>query len=281
MEAQGSDQVMSKKWLFLDTGRHTPAYNMALDEYLLQRGADGRKQPVLRFYGWDPPGLSIGYFQKTTDRVDRSGIRAHGFRLVRRLTGGLAVLHHDELTYSVVLPEDYPGMPGSVVGAYRVLSAGLLEGFRALDLSADLAIPNKSHETSHSPVCFEEASWYELVVEGRKAAGSAQTRQRGMILQHGSIPLTVDENELFDCFQYENERIKERARRAFGGKAVTLDRLAHRKVTLDEVKQAFYHGFEIGLGIQLVPVDLTEDEEREVLALAHSKYESDEWNYSR
>lgn len=272
---------MDKKWLFLDSGQHTPSYNMALDEYLLQRGAEGRKQPVLRFYGWDPPGLSIGYFQKTAGRVDQDGIRAHGFRLVRRLTGGLAVLHHNELTYSVILPEDYPGMPGSVVGAYRVLSAGLLEGFRALGLTAELAIPKQNHEASHSPVCFEEASWYELVVEGRKAAGSAQTRQKGMILQHGSIPLTVDEEELFDCFHYDSERIKERAKRAFGGKAVTLERLAGRKVTLDEVKQAFYHGFEKGLGVKLIQMELDKDEERKVVALAQSKYESDEWNYSR
>lgn len=269
------------EWLFIDSGIQSPAYNMALDEYLLECGAKGRKQPVLRFYGWNPPGLSIGYFQKTSGRIDLDGVHKRGAVCVRRLTGGLAVLHHDELTYSVIIPEDYPDMPRSVVGAYRVLSRGLLEGFRTLGLDADLAIPENKLGSSHSPVCFEEASWYELVVEGRKAAGSAQTRQKGMILQHGSIPITVDEDELFDCFQYANERIKERAKRAFSGKAAALEDLLGRKVSIDEVKQAFYHGFEKGLGIHLNPLVLTEEDKREVLLLARNKYETDQWNLSR
>ncbi|MCO7176075.1 biotin/lipoate A/B protein ligase family protein [Sporolactobacillus kofuensis] len=273
--------MTEQKWLFIDSGIHTPAYNMALDEYLLECGAKGRKQPVLRFYGWDPPGLSLGYFQKTTGRIDLEGVHAIGAECVRRLTGGLAVLHHQELTYSVIIPEDYPEMPGSVVGAYRVLSKGLLEGFKAMGLHAELAIPDDNFGRSHSPVCFEEASWYELVVEGRKAAGSAQTRQKGMILQHGSIPIAIDENELFACFHYAGERQKQRAKRAFSGKAVALKDLLKRDVSIEEVKRAFYSGFEKGLGIQLNPITLSEEEEQEVLYLAKKKYESEQWNLSR
>lgn len=273
---------MSKRtWLFINSGTHTPSYNMALDEYLLDREASGSKRPILRFYKWDPPGLSIGYFQKTRGRINRNGLQQHGIRLVRRLTGGLAVLHDDELTYSVILPEDYPGMPESVVGAYRVLSSGLLEGFRALHLHAELAIPERKSQKSHSPVCFEEASWYELVVEGRKAAGSSQTRRRGMILQHGSIPMSVDDKELFDCFSYPSERVRERAQRAFGGKAVTLGDLTGREMTAEEVEKAFYYGFERGLDVNLETSELTGDEDRLVRELARSKYESDSWNFSR
>ncbi|RYL95697.1 lipoate--protein ligase family protein [Sporolactobacillus sp. THM7-4] len=272
---------MNGKWLFLDSGQQSPAYNMALDEYLLEYREHGEPRPILRFYGWDPPGLSIGYFQKTKGRIDMDGVRRHGFRLVRRPTGGLAVLHDDELTYSVILPESYPGIPGSVVGAYRVLSAGLLEGFRALNLKADLAIPEQNREASHSAVCFEEASWYELVVEGRKAAGSAQTRQKGMILQHGSIPLSVNLDKLFDCFVYKNEQVKERAKRAFVDKAVSLEMLSGKRPPLSEVKRAFYRGFERGLGITLEQGELTAKEEQKVRELARTKYESDEWNFSR
>ncbi|MCO7127285.1 lipoate--protein ligase family protein [Sporolactobacillus shoreicorticis] len=273
--------MKEKEWYFIDSGIHSPVYNMALDEYLLECGAKGRRQPVLRFYGWNPPGLSIGYFQKTAGKIDWEGTKAHQVTCVRRLTGGRAVLHHDELTYSVVIPEDDPDMPHSIVGAYRVLSKGLLEGFRAMGLSADLAIPSAKPGSAHSPVCFEEASWYELVVEGRKAAGSAQTRQKGMILQHGSIPISVDEDELFDCFYYANTKLKERAKRAFSGKAVALEDLLGRKVDLAEVKKAFYHGFEKGLDIQLQPLILTEKDVRNVLALAEQKYETDQWNKSR
>ncbi|WP_010631402.1 lipoate--protein ligase family protein [Sporolactobacillus vineae] len=273
--------MRQRTWLFIDSGCHTPSYNMALDEYLLDREASGSRRPILRFYQWDPPGLSIGYFQKTRGRISREGLKKRGVRLVRRLTGGLAVLHDHELTYSVILPEDYPDMPTSVVGAYRVLSAGLLEGFRALHLHAELAIPERKSQKSHSPVCFEEASWYELVVEGRKAAGSSQTRRKGMILQHGSIPLSVDDGKLFDCFSYPSARVRDRAQQAFGGKAVTLEELTGRKLTLEEVGKAFYHGFEKGLGIELKKSELTVDEDRSVNALARSKYESESWNFSR
>lgn len=265
----------------MNSGVHTPSYNMALDEYLLDREAASSKRPILRFYQWDPAGLSIGYFQKTRERINREGLKKHGIQLVRRLTGGLAVLHDHELTYSVILPEEYPDMPRSVIGAYRVLSAGLLEGFRALHLNAELAIPERNAQKTHSPVCFEEASWYELVVEGRKAAGSSQTRRRGMILQHGSIPLTVDDGKLFDCFSYPSDRVRDRAQRAFGGKAVTLEELAGRKLTIEEVAKAFYHGFEKGLNIELKAFELTDGEDQSVRELARSKYESESWNFSR
>lgn len=274
----GGRGFMPHHWLFIDSGRHTPAYNMAMDEYLLEKEAQGERRPVLRFYEWDPPGLSIGYFQKTEGKINREGLSRHGIQMVRRLTGGLAVLHHNELTYSVLLPEDYPGMPRSVVGAYRILSGGLLEGFRNLGLSAELAVPEKKKGTSHSPVCFEEASWYELVVEGRKAAGSAQTRQKGMILQHGSIPLTVDLDELFDCFQYPNDRVRERAKKAFAGKAVALEELAQKKMTLAEVKKAFYHGFEKGLGVTLDSWHPTAEDERQITGIAEAKYATEKWN---
>ncbi|MFX3618948.1 MAG: biotin/lipoate A/B protein ligase family protein [Sporolactobacillus sp.] len=271
----------TKEWYFMDSGIHSPAYNMALDEYLLDRGRTGDRVPILRFYQWDPPGLSIGYFQKTAGRIDKNGLQNHGFELVRRLTGGLAVLHHEELTYSVVIPEGDPSMPHSILGAYRVLSRGLLEGFHALGLQAELATPEPKKNAGHSPVCFEEASWYELVVEGKKAAGSAQTRQKGMILQHGSIPLHVDQNELFDCFVYANERVKERAKHAFSGKAIALDQIAGRTLTMAEVKQAFSNGFMKGLGISLKPLVLTEADKQSVEELADKKYAAEAWNYAR
>lgn len=274
---------LRKKWFFIDTGSHTPSYNMALDDYLLERGRQNGQLPVLRFYGWNPPGLSIGYFQKTTGRINRAGVAAHGFELVRRLTGGQAVLHHDELTYSVIISESDPSMPHSVVGAYRVLSRGLLEGYRNLGLQAELAIPDSSLQKAreHSPVCFEEASWYELVVAGRKAAGSAQTRHHGMILQHGSIPLHTDPDELFDCFDYPSARVRTRTQAAFGDKAIAIDEAIGQRVSLETVKTAFYHGFETGLNITFQRLELSAEDQRAVKRLAEEKYASELWNYSR
>lgn len=270
-----------EKWLFIDSGACTPAYNMAMDEMLVEWHSKGLIAPVIRFYGWNPPGLSVGHFQKVAGRIDCEAVKAHGFELVRRSTGGRAVLHDDELTYSVIVSEEHKKMPKSVTEAYRVISTGLLEGFRKLGLEADFAIPEGKIGVTNSPVCFDEPSWYELVVSGRKAAGSAQARQKGVILQHGSVPLTFDEDALYDCFIYPNERVRARAQRGFGDKAVAMNSVMNRKVSLDEVKDAFYEGFEKGLDIQLVPYALNADQEKIVRELAQSKYQSDEWNYYR
>ncbi len=272
---------MTETWVFLDTGYHTPEFNMALDESLLNWHSQGLIPPVLRFYGWDPPGLSLGYFQKSKGKIDIEATHNHGYRIVRRPTGGRAVLHDNELTYSVIVAEEHEKMPKSVTEAYRVISQGLLEGFSGLGIQADFSIPEGKLGQTNSAVCFEEPSWYELIVEDRKAAGSAQTRQKGVILQHGSIPIDVDEVALFDLFVYPNERIKERARRSFGGKAVAINDVLEDKKNLADVKAAFKSGFEKGLGVKLEPYTLTKEQLEEVETLAKTKYSDDSYTFSR
>ncbi|MFQ3543396.1 biotin/lipoate A/B protein ligase family protein [Halobacillus rhizosphaerae] len=270
-----------ESWYFVDSGHCTPAINMAIDEALMNWHSEGKIPPVLRFYGWAPAGLSVGYFQKVKGKIDLEGVKRHGFELVRRQTGGRAVLHDQELTYSVIVSEDHEDMPASVKEAYLVLSKGLLEGFKNLDINAEFAVPEGKLGTTGSAVCFEEPSWYELIVEGKKAAGSAQTRKKGVILQHGSIPIDVDDMKLFDMFIYKNERIKERARRAFGDKAVSINSVLDSPVTFDETKKAFHEGFEKGLGIQLQPFHLSDEQWDEVYKIAEERYNNDAWNYAR
>ncbi|MCA1012207.1 biotin/lipoate A/B protein ligase family protein [Halobacillus halophilus] len=268
-------------WYFVDSGHCTPAMNMALDEALMNWHRQGEIPPVLRFYGWAPAGLSVGYFQKVKGKIDLEGVERHGFELVRRQTGGRAVLHDKELTYSVIVSEDHPDMPASVKDAYLVLSKGLLEGFHNLGIEAEFAVPEGKLDTTGSAVCFEEPSWYELIVEGRKAAGSAQTRKKGIILQHGSIPIDVDDVKLFDMFIYKNERIKERARRAFGDKAAAINQLLDNNVTFDQTKEAFKEGFEKGLDIHLEPFELSDEQWKEVERIAEERYRTEKWNFSR
>jgi len=132
-----------------------------------------------------------------------------------------------------------------------------------------------------SAVCFDAPSWYELVVEGRKVAGSAQTRQKGVILQHGSILLDLDEDKLFSLFKYSNERVKERMKKAFKDKAVAINAISPRRITLEEAKEAFNKGFAEGLNIDLESYQLTEEEIAYVQKIAKERYESDEWNFKR
>ncbi|MDQ0299599.1 lipoate-protein ligase A [Salibacterium salarium] len=273
-------------WYFIDSGNCSPAYNMAMDEMLLQWHSDHQIPPVVRFYGWNPATLSIGYFQKVHKEIDLTAVESHHLGFVRRPTGGRGVLHDKELTYSVIVSEDHPQMPATVTEAYRVISEGILQGFRHLGLNADFSVPRTKDEENElkkprSAVCFDAPSWYELVVEGRKIAGSAQTRQKGVILQHGSIILDMEEDKLFDLFQYPSERVRERMQKGFKNKAVAINELTSSPVSMREVSDAFHKGFADGLDVDWQPYTLTEEEDQLVRQLAQQKYESDEWNYRR
>ena len=273
-------------WRFIDSGECSPSFNMALDEALLEWHSQGKIPPVIRFYGWNPPTLSVGYFQRVEKEIDLDAVKEHNLGFVRRPTGGRGVLHEHELTYSVIVSEDHPEMPTTVTEAYRVISEGILKGFHHLGLEAYFAVPKTSEERDalknpRSAVCFDAPSWYELVVEGRKVAGSAQTRQKGVILQHGSILLDLDEDKLFSLFKYSNERVKDRMKKAFSSKAVAINEISQRQITLDEAKEAFYKGFSEGLNVDLQPYELTEEELAYVNTLAKDRYESDEWNFKR
>ncbi|MGO4887125.1 biotin/lipoate A/B protein ligase family protein [Anaerobacillus sp. MEB173] len=277
---------MKQKWYFIDSENCSPEYNMALDEALLNWHSQGKIPPTIRFYGWNPATLSIGYFQKVEKEINLEAVNKYNLGFVRRPTGGRGVLHDQELTYSVIVSEDYQGMPETVTEAYRVISEGLLEGFKLLGLDAYFAIPRSQEEKDalknpRSAVCFDAPSWYELVVEGRKVAGSAQTRQKGVILQHGSIILDIDEDKLFDLFKYPNERVRERLQRNFKNKAVAINELREERITLNEAREAFKNGFEKGLKIELVPYQLSEAEEKEVQKIAMERYSNDEWTFRR
>ena len=278
--------MVQETWAFIDSGNCSPGYNMAMDEMLLQWHSEGKIPPVIRFYGWNPATLSIGYFQKAEKEINIHKVKESGLGFVRRATGGRAVLHEHELTYSVIVTEDHKNMPKNVTEAYRVISEGILKGFQNLDFNAYFAVPETEEDRNKlkdpkSSICFDAPSWYELVVEGRKVAGSAQTRQKGVILQHGSILLDLESEKLFDLFLFKNERLKERMFESFKNKAVAINDLSDRIITLEEAKVAFKNGFSEGLGVTLQDYQLSEGQQNDILKLSKEKYESDEWNFMR
>ncbi len=276
---------MTETWHFINTGSHDPYYNMALDEALLNFVSRGEIDPVIRFYTWNPPTLSIGYFQRLSKEIDIDKVKEKGYGLVRRQTGGRGVLHDKELTYSVIVPESHPDMPKTVTEAYRVISEGLLEGFKSLGFDAYFAVPRSKEEREklkqpRSSVCFDAPSWYELVVEGKKIAGSAQTRQKGVILQHGSILQDVDIDDLFDMFIFKNDRLKAKMKEAFVEKAVAINDLSDSHVSLTEMEVAFKEGFKKALGLEYQPLELTVAQQEEVKAL-EEKYRSEAFLYRK
>lgn len=276
---------MTETWNFINTGSNDPYYNMALDEALLNFVSRGEIDPVIRFYTWEPATLSVGYFQRLTKEIDIEKVKEKGYGMVRRQTGGRGVLHDKELTYSVIVPESHPDMPSTITEAYRVISEGLLQGYKELGLEAYFAIPRSKEERDklkqpRSAVCFDAPSWYELVVEGRKIAGSAQVRQKGVILQHGSLLQDVDVDDLFDMFIFKNDRLKEKMKKAFVDKAIALNDISEKNFTIAEMEIAFEKGFKKGLNVDFKPLTLTEVQQEEVNELIQ-KYKSDEWNYRK
>ncbi|WP_017548874.1 lipoate--protein ligase family protein [Salinicoccus carnicancri] len=277
--------MLERVWYYIESHKNDAAYNMALDELLMEKVRNRELPAVLRLYEWKTPTLSLGYFQKVQKEIDLERVESYGYEMVRRATGGRGVLHDKELTYSVVLPESYEGMPDSITESYRVISAGLMEGFRNLGLDAHFSVPQTKEQRKEltnirSSVCFDTPSWYELIVEGRKIAGSAQTRQNGVIMQHGSILLDVDIDHLFDMFKYQNERFKEKMKAAFSEKAVAINDISEKQFTVDMLYPAFKYGFETGLNMATKPYQLTDDDLGRLEEIS-SKYTSDEWNFRR
>lgn len=264
---------MQEEWGFLDTGHRDAATNMALDESLLNWHRQGEIPPTLRFYGWTKPSLSVGRFQKVENQINFEAVERYACDFVRRLTGGSAVLHDDELTYSIVVTEAHPNIPKTVPEAYYILTKGIMEGYRNLGIRAEYAYPTeRMTKKDRSSVCFEQVAYYEVVVDGKKLSGNAQTRKDGILLQHGSIPMRINEEMLFDLFSFPSEDIRKQQQAAFATKAIAIERITNKQHTYQQLAEAFYKGFETGLGVKFTPITLTDRQWAEVHQLAQTKY---------
>ena len=245
-------------------------WNMAVDEAILQAVARGEAPPTLRFYDWSPACLSLGYGQRAAD-VDFDAVARQGWAVVRRPTGGRAILHVDELTYSVALPGDEPLAAGDILDSYRQISQALVHGLALLGAHA-LAEP-QSERARGGPVCFEVPSHYEITVGGRKLVGSAQVRRYGGVLQHGSLPLHGDLGRICQALFYADEAARAEAQRQVRARALTLaEACGGRDFTWQEAAAALAAGFNRVHGIQLAPAKLTPNEYREARRLAAEVY---------
>lgn len=256
------------------------AWNMAVDEVLLEACGRGGSLPTLRLYAWDPACLSLGYAQPVSD-VDLERLHARGWDLVRRPTGGRAVLHVDELTYSVIGPLDEPRLAGTVLESYNRLAAALVEALRLLGLPVEVQERASGPNRSPNPVCFEMPSTYEITVGGRKLVGSAQARRREGVLQHGSLPLTGDLTRILQALAFPDEASRQRAAGRLLERATTVETALGRVVTWDEAAAAFRSAFRNALSLDLEPAPLTEAESRRAEELAAQKYAHPDWTGSK
>jgi lipoate-protein ligase A len=246
---------------------------MAVDEALLEAcrnlSAPPGSRPVLRLYGWSVPTLSLGRFQDALQSVDQGFCRDRGIPLVRRPTGGAAVLHDREVTYAVVGRVGEPPFAGSVLETYRGIAEGIARGLRLLGVEPDLPAAAPARRVAErSAQCFAEASSYEITFAGRKVVGAAQVRRRGAALQHGSILLEANEG-LFD-----------EATGGTGGKRrgwSTLRELLGRRVGTEETAVAVARGIGEAFQVKWIFSELSPTETRLADQLRARKYLSAHW----
>ena len=243
---------------------------MALDEALAATARAGGP-PTLRLYGWDVPSVSLGRFQPVED-LELSALK--GIPYVRRPTGGRAILHGDELTYSFTAPLGLEGMGGGLLETYGVLSQAFMHAFSSLGIQALGGVRGKhAVGNDNNPLCFSSASFGEISSGGRKIIGSAQRRWTDGLLQQGSIPLSLDHGGMARVFRgLDAEEIK--------GSMAGLRELAPR-VTLEDLEKAVVEGFARALSLDPDPSGPEEKEKGFASRLQKEKYSHRSWTHSR
>ena len=267
---------MADRWRLIRHGPATGAVNLAVDEAIARAVAGDLVPPTLRFYAWEPPCVSLGRHQPLA-AVDVARCAQLGYDIVRRPTGGRAILHTDELTYSVAARQDDPLMSGLVLDVYLRLAGGLVEGLHRLGVEAEPAPGTSRPGPDVSAACFEVPSAYEIMADGKKLMGSAQNRRAGFVLQHGSLPLWGDLTRLIECLVLSSEAESNSLRRSLTEHATTLEKAAGRAIAFEEARDAIAAGFESALGIELLPDDLTPAEQTWALELVQAKYGHPDW----
>ncbi len=264
----------SATWRLLVTPTTDGATNMATDEAIVRAVTAGLVQPTLRLYAWEPPCLSLGRGQPGSE-VDQTACARDGVDVVRRPTGGRAILHADELTYSVVAPLEEPRLVGDIITSYRRLSRALLAALR--HLGADAESRSTQHVTplrDTNTVCFEVPSHYEITtIDGRKLVGSAQMRTSDAVLQHGTLPLVGDIARI--CRYLVEPPVPEQVR----ARATTLEGVVGRPVIWDEAAEAMVVGFRTALNLTLARGELTEEEQAWTAELRDRKYANAAWTW--
>jgi len=263
-------------WRLLVHGAATGAENMAVDEAISRAVAEGLAPPTLRFYAWEPPCISLGRHQ-SLNALDIDRCRALGAGIVRRPTGGRAILHTDELTYSLVAPPDHPLLSGMVLESYLRVSAGLVAGLARLGIRAEPAPGVSRPGPDVSAACFEVPSAYEIVADGRKLLGSAQSRRAKVVLQHGSLPLRGDLTRLVECLALPSATEREALRRSLTEHAATVEQLTGRQVSYEEAVEAMIAGLTSALELSVTPGALSDAETAWAVELVFQKYGNREW----
>lgn len=246
------------EWRLVPEGQFDAFTNMALDEAIQERVADGA-DPVIRFYRWEPAAVSIGYFQRLREEVDVKQCAADGIDYVRRRTGGGAVYHDPdgELTYSVIAPESV--YPSDIEESYRAIIDRVIDGFSRVGIEATFAPIN------------------DVEVDGRKLSGNAQTRRDGVLLQHGTLLYDLDPERMFTALSVDAEKIADKQLERARDRVATVTSLSD--ASMEELREAMIEAFTAGRAFR--ESEYREAELERAGELAEDRYATDAWNFKR
>jgi len=254
---------MKHSFRVLKTGFDSAYFNMGLDEAILGSVAEGLSAPTLRLYGWNPSAISIGYFQGVGEELDVDACGRQGVDIVRRITGGGAVFHQSELTYSIAIPEGHPLAPKSILDSYATICQGITAGLGELRIQAEFAPIN------------------DIVSGGKKISGNAQTRKRGCLLQHGTVIIRVDVDKMFSLLKVPKEKALGKLIEDVKARVTSVSEILHSEISFDDVADAILKGFVKALEMdpsETAPTALELDEARR---LAREKFSTPAWIFRR
>lgn len=265
-------------WRLLPYQTYNAFENMAIDEAVFCETIKNKQPPTLRFFGWCPSAVSIGYFQELKNEINVERCRSTGVDIVRRITGGKAVYHQAEVTYSLAAGNSDRLFPDDLVRTYEIISLCLARGLSELGIHAHLAKAGALNKRpDRTPCCFAQPSGNELLVSGRKICGSAQMRTHGGFLQHGSLLMSFDPVETAAL-------ILSPATTQPAGKlsncVTAVNEVISSPVSPEALCTFLQKGFSEELGIVFSDGRLTPAEKASSGRLV-KKYKSDAWNWDR
>ena len=254
---------MTEEWRLLVTGANTAARNMAIDRVVLETNSEGKAPPTVRFYEWTPPAISIGYFQSLVEEVDLSMCEKYGVDYVRRITGGGAVFHDNELTYSIVIPETHKDISKNIMESYGRICGAIINGLKNLNI-----------HSIYKPI-------NDIITNGKKISGNAQTRKFKTVLQHGTVLMDVDVEKMFSLLRVPDEKIRDKLISDVKDRVTSINHILKKDVSFENAAYAMKKGFEEEFNVNLVLGKLTDEELKLTEKFEKELFSSKEWNHKR
>jgi len=254
---------MKEQWRYLITNNLSAAKNMAIDRAVLVANSEEKVPPTVRFYTWSPPAISIGYFQSLSEEVDLEKCKKLGVEYVRRITGGGAVFHEEELTYSIVIPESHSEIPKNIMDSYARICGAVIKGLKNLEI-----------ESKYAPI-------NDIISGGKKISGNAQTRKLKTVLQHGTVLMDVDVEKMFSILRVPNEKIRDKMISDVKQRVTSVKHLLGNTVSFEKAASAMKKGFEEEFDIELIPGEITDYELNLSDEFEKDCFSNPDWNHKR